>query len=81
MSGSRFKMSPSQGSYFQLADYSEISDKGDVEFANWLTQEIGVAAIPISVFYHSPPEQKIVRFCFAKDEKTLTAAATKLASI
>ncbi|MBC8271287.1 MAG: aminotransferase class I/II-fold pyridoxal phosphate-dependent enzyme, partial [Gammaproteobacteria bacterium] len=81
MSGSRFKMSPSQGSYFQLADYSEISDKEDVEFANWLTQEIGVAAIPISVFYHSPPEQKIVRFCFAKDEKTLTAAATKLASI
>ena len=81
MSGSRFKMSPSQGSYFQLADYSEISDKGDVEFANWLTQEIGVAAIPISVFYQSPPEQKIVRFCFAKDEKTLTTAATKLASI
>ena len=81
MSGSRFKMSPSQGSYFQLADYSEISDKEDVEFANWLTQEIGVAAIPISVFYQSPPEQKIVRFCIAKDEKTLTTAATKLASI
>ncbi len=81
MAGSRFTMNPSQGSYFQLADYSQISDKSDIEFAHWLTQEVGVAAIPISVFYHSPPEQKIVRFCFAKDEKTLTAAAAKLASL
>jgi methionine aminotransferase len=81
MSASRFAMTPSQGSYFQLADYSKISQEDDVTFANYLTQEIGVAAIPISVFYQSPPDQHIVRFCFAKDDQTLTAAAEKLAKI
>jgi len=81
MSASRFKMTPSQGSYFQLADYSSISDKNDVDFANWLTQEIGVAAIPVSVFYQTAPEERIVRFCFAKDDKTLTEAAAKLCAI
>jgi len=81
MADSRFSMTPSQGSYFQLADYSNISDKNDVEFANYLTQEVGVAAIPISVFYESPPTQHIVRFCFAKDDKTLTEAALRLSKI
>jgi methionine aminotransferase len=81
MSASRFAMTPSQGSYFQLADYSKISQEDDVTFANYLTQEIGVAAIPISVFYQSPPDQHIVRFCFAKDDQTLTTAAEKLAKI
>ena len=74
MKDSRFKLSPSQGTYFQLADYGEISDKSDVEFANWLTQEMGVAAIPISVFYAKPVSGRHVRFCFAKDDSTIKAA-------
>lgn len=74
MKDSRFKLSPSQGTYFQLADYGEISDKSDVEFANWQTQEMGVAAIPISVFYEKPVSGRHVRFCFAKDDSTIKAA-------
>ncbi len=74
MKDSRFKLSPSQGTYFQLADYGEISDKSDVEFANWLTQEMGVAAIPISVFCEKPVSGRHVRFCFAKDDSTIKAA-------
>jgi len=74
MKDSRFRLSPSQGTYFQLADYGEISDKSDVEFANWLTQEMGVAAIPISVFYEKPVSGRHVRFCFAKDDSTIKAA-------
>ena len=74
MKDSRFKLAPSQGTYFQLADYGEISDKSDVEFANWLTQEMGVAAIPISVFYAKPVSGRHVRFCFAKDDSTIKAA-------
>ena len=54
MAPSRFRFTPSQGSYFQLADYSAISDLPDREFANWLTREIGVAAIPLSPFYRKP---------------------------
>lgn len=78
MATSRFTFSPSQGTYFQLADYSQISDKTDVEFANWLTQEVGVAAIPISVFYQTPPASQYVRFCFAKDDATLKTACKLL---
>lgn len=74
MKDSRFKLAPSQGTYFQLADYGEISDKSDVEFANWLTQEMGVAAIPISVFCEKPVSGRHVRFCFAKDDSTIKAA-------
>ena len=74
MKDSRFKLSPSQGTYFQLADYGEISEKSDVEFANWLTQEMGVAAIPISVFCEKPVSGRHVRFCFAKDDSTIKAA-------
>jgi methionine aminotransferase len=69
---------PSAGTYFQLADYSRISDLPDVEFARWLTSEHGVAVIPISVFYERPPEQRLVRFCFAKHDETLDAAARRL---
>jgi methionine aminotransferase len=74
MKDSRFKLTPSQGTYFQLADYSQISDKSDVDFTHWLTQEIGVAAIPISVFYDKPTPSQHVRFCFAKDDATIRAA-------
>jgi methionine aminotransferase len=72
---------PSAGTYFQLADYSAVSDMPDTEFAEWLTREIGVAAIPLSVFYREPPNARWVRFCFAKDDDTLRAAAERLGRI
>lgn len=79
---SRFKLLPSAGTYFQLADYSAISDLPDVEFCTWLTQTVGVAAIPISVFYESPPtDMRLIRFCFAKSDETLAKAATRLQAI
>lgn len=78
MAGSQFRMTPTPGTYFQLADYSAISDMDDQSFVTHLTQNVGVAAIPISVFYQSPPDRKIVRFCFAKDDDTLRLAAEKL---
>jgi methionine aminotransferase len=74
----RFRFRPSAGTYFQLADYSAISDLPDVEFARWMTQQAGVAVIPISVFSAQPPPERVVRFCFAKHESTLDAAAGKL---
>lgn len=78
---SRFKFTPSKGTYFQLADYSDISELSDVEFANYLTQEIGVAAIPLAPFYAEPPNSKIVRFCFCKDDSTLIAASKLLCAL
>lgn len=79
---SEFKLLPSAGTYFQLADYSAINDKmSDVEFCEYLTQTVGVAAIPLSVFYAQPPEQKLIRFCFAKDDATLKLAADKLCQL
>ncbi len=81
MKDSRFKFQPAKGSYFQLADYSAISDEKDTEFAKRLTREIGVATIPISVFYNNQLDEKIIRFCFAKTEETLEAAAKLLCSM
>lgn len=78
MAGSGFRMTPSHGTYFQLADYSDISDMPDDAFARHLTTEVGVAAIPISVFCETPPQGHFVRFCFCKDDATLRAAAAKL---
>ncbi|HEX7374331.1 MAG TPA: methionine aminotransferase, partial [Steroidobacteraceae bacterium] len=74
----RFRFRPAAGTYFQLADYSAVSDLPDVEFARWMTQQAGVAVIPISVFSANPVPERIVRFCFAKHEATLDAAAAKL---
>lgn len=81
LDGSRFKLTPSAGTYFQLADYSEISDQSDIEFTRWMTTEKGVATIPVSVFYELPPEQQYIRFCFAKNEHTLEQAAELLCAI
>lgn len=78
---SRFKLLPSDGTYFQCVDYSAISDMPEVEFAKWLTSEIGVAAIPVSAFYNQPKDAGIVRFCFAKKDETLRKAIAKLASL
>jgi methionine aminotransferase len=73
-----FRAQRAPGTYFQLADYSEISREPDVEFARWLTIEHRVATIPISVFYREPPQMRLVRFCFAKENATLDAAAERL---
>jgi methionine aminotransferase len=78
---SRFKFQPSKGTYFQLVDYSEISQLPDSEFVNWLTREKGVAAIPLAPFYESPPDTRIIRFCFCKDDSTLEQAADILCAL
>lgn len=78
LAGSRFRLLPVAGAYFQLADYSALSSEDDVAFARRLTLEAGVVAIPISVFYEHPPDQRLVRFCFAKSDATLEKAATAL---
>ena len=78
----KFRPQPAPGTYFQLADYSAISTQRDVDFARWLTIEHGVAVIPISVFYDQPPpDLTLVRFCFAKENATLDAAAERLARL
>lgn len=81
LAGSRFKLLPAQGTYFQCVDYSAISSVPEAEFAQWLTGEIGVAAIPVSAFYNTPKESGIVRFCFAKKDETLRLALEKLARL
>jgi methionine transaminase len=78
LAGTAFRLIPTAGTYFQLADYERVSQLGDVEFARRLTAEQGVATIPISVFYEQPPAAKLVRFCFAKELTTLNAAAERL---
>jgi methionine aminotransferase len=78
---SKFDLLPARGTYFQLADYSRITDLGDVEFARWLTSEHGVATIPASVFYETAPMSRLVRFCFAKESRTLDAAASRLSAL
>lgn len=76
--GSRFRFVASAGTYFQLLDYSAITNEDDVALARRLTIEHKVAAIPVSVFYADPPRARLLRFCFAKDESTLERAAEVL---
>ncbi|WP_287369565.1 pyridoxal phosphate-dependent aminotransferase, partial [Thauera sp.] len=78
LAGSRFELLPSRGTYFQLARYTAISDLGDVAFCQYLTREVGVAAIPVSAFFADGRDDRIVRFCFAKNEATLAAACERL---
>ena len=75
-----FSLLPSNGTYFQLANYETLSDLSDTEFVTYLTQKVGVAAIPVSVFYEAPPKIRLVRFCFAKENDTLLEAASRLNS-
>jgi len=77
----RFKLLPSEGSYFQCVDISEVSDLNEADFCTWLTSEIGVAAIPLSAFYGNSFDQRVVRFCFAKKDDTLNAALARLAKL
>lgn len=81
LQGSRFKIIPSYGTYFQLLDYSEISDEKEMDFAKRLITEKGIASVPVSAFYHKKDEASVLRFCFAKGEETLEKAAEILCKI
>lgn len=78
---SRFKFTPAKGTYFQVLDYSEITDEYDVDFAKQLTIDHGLASIPLSVFNAHGLDHKVLRFCFAKTDETLEAAASILCRI
>lgn len=85
LSQSRFRVLPSPGTFFLMADYSDISRVPEADFAKWLTTEHGVAVIPVSAFYANPDAAQsnhhLVRFCFAKRSETLKTAIAKLASL
>ncbi len=82
LQSSRFRLLPCQGAYFQIADYSDISDMPDQDFAVHLIETIGVATIPVSAFYQNPPqEQRWLRFCFAKNDETLLKSAELLCQL
>ena len=78
---SKFELLPSEGSYFQVASYSSISNENDIDFTKRLVLEHGVATIPMSVFNADGRDDKLIRFCYAKDTETLTQAAIKLCKI
>jgi methionine transaminase len=81
LASTRFKLLPSEGSYFQCVDYSAISSLSEEDFCRWLTAEVGVAAIPLSAFYDDKRNQGLARFCFAKRDETLSAALARLARL
>jgi methionine aminotransferase len=78
LAGGDFALLPSRGTYFQLIDYRALSSASDIEFADRLVREAGVAAIPLSVFYRQPPRMTLLRLCFAKREETLVEGAARL---
>jgi methionine aminotransferase len=78
---SRFELMPCDGTYFQVVNYNQISEKNDLDFAKELIINHGVASIPISVFYNDATDRHMLRFCFAKTDETLINAAKKLCSI
>ncbi len=75
ISESRFKFKPSKGTYFQVLDYTDITDENDVDFAKRLTKDFKIASIPLSVFNEKGKDDKVLRFCFAKTDDTLVKAA------
>ncbi|HRP22893.1 pyridoxal phosphate-dependent aminotransferase [Thauera sp.] len=81
LAGSRFELLPSHGTYFQLARYARICDMGDAAFCEHLTRNVGVAAIPVSAFFADGRDERVIRFCFAKNEATLAAACDRLAAL
>lgn len=81
MTASRFKPLPCRGTYFQMMDYSAVSDESDIEFSKRLIVDHGVAAIPPSVFYHNQEDNRVLRFCFAKKDETLVQAAESLCRV
>jgi methionine aminotransferase len=78
---SKFKIKPCSGTYFQLLDYSKISDVSDIDFSEYLTKNIGVAAIPLSPFYLDGSNEKLIRICFAKKNEVLKTATDKLCKV
>ena len=74
----RLRLLPSEGTYFQCVDISAVSDLKEADFCQWLTTELGVAAIPMSAFYGDGFDQRVVRFCFAKKDETLLSALERL---
>ena len=78
LQGTRLRPLPCAGTYFQCVDYSGVSREDDHTFCERLTREIGVAAIPMSAFYTQPIQQGLIRFCFAKEDATLTLALERL---
>jgi methionine aminotransferase len=78
---SRFKASPASGTYFQLLNYSKISDEKEMAFAERITREFKIASVPVSPFYHNQEDNKMLRFCFAKTTETLEKAAEILCRI
>jgi methionine aminotransferase len=81
LSGSALRLLPCQGTYFQLVDFSAVSTLDDVRFCDWLTTEVGVAAIPLSVFSRQEQDSRIIRFCLAKQQHTLEQAAARLRAL
>jgi methionine aminotransferase len=81
MQQTKFKALPSYGSYFQLYSYSDITDESEKDFAIRLTKEYGVATIPTAVFYKNGEDNKVLRFCFSKNEHTLEEAANRLTKL
>lgn len=82
LAGTKFRPLAVPGGYFQLVDYSAVSDLDDVEFSRWLTKEHGVTGIPLSPFYETPQTgQRLLRLCFAKSEPTLDAAIERLKAL
>ncbi len=81
MQETKFTALPSYGSYFQCYKYDRISDEADMDFAKRITKEYGVVSIPVSAFYQSGKDNKVVRFCFAKKEETIRSAVEKLAKV
>ena len=81
LAATRLRALACEGTYFQCVDYSAVSDLGEAAFCRWLTTEIGVAAIPLSVFYETGFEQRIVRLCFAKRDETLRLALDRLVKV
>ena len=78
LEGSRLRLLPSTGSYFQCVDISAVTDLNEADFCQWLTREVGVAAIPLSAFYGDGFDQRVVRFCYAKKDETLRSALERL---
>jgi len=81
LAGSRFRLLPCPGTYFQVVDYSAISEETEEAFARRLTVEHKVAAIPVAAFYDKPLERRVVRFCFAKKDETLDLATARLRAL
>ena len=81
LSHTKFKLLPSQGSYFQCVQTSGVTDVSEADFCKWLTRKIGVAAIPLSAFYADGFDQGVIRFCFAKKDETLRLALDKLSAL